>query len=381
MTGVVRWLRLAAVVVGTGSGWACTDSAGVARVPTVVITSAPVLPQATVGVPYEAVFAATGGAGGEYAWEVNSGRVPAGLALSRSGVLTGTPGTSEQARFVVRVTRGPQRVDAEFTLVVDFPPLTITTSTLPVATLGRGYSHLLNATGGDPTHGVQWSLASGTLPAGITLNAAGTLTGNATTLGPFDFRLRAARGTRTAEQPLQLRVDPPPLLITTDVLPAARVGVPYVVQLEATGGVGPRAWSLAAGRLPPGFTLAADGALTGAGTSEDSTTFTVEVSSGTQRASRSLSMIVDPATFPATAVVDMPGDVFTPFLVRLRVGGVVTWRFPARAHNVIFAAAVGAPADINIVNNVEVSRTFTRPGDFRYDCTIHPGMAGRVEVR
>ena len=28
-----------------------------------------------------------------------------------------------------------------------------------------------------------------------------------------------------------------------------------------------------------------------------------------------------------------------------------------------------------------VGRTFTRPGVFRYDCTIHPGMAGRVEVR
>jgi plastocyanin len=58
----------------------------------------------------------------------------------------------------------------------------------------------------------------------------------------------------------------------------------------------------------------------------------------------------------------------------------VTWRF-GDAANVIFGAAAGAPADINITNDQDVSRTFPTLGTFRYDCTIHPGMSGVVEVK
>lgn len=338
------------------------------------------LPAATVGVPYQGQLQASGG-DGTPTWELAAGSLPAGLTMSTGGTVTGVPARAGAATFTVRARSGRQVVTGEVRLAVDFAPLVVTTSTLPAAVLGRGYSQLLNALGGDTAMTVQWSLASGALPAGVVLGPAGTLTGTPASLGDFGFRVRAVRGAVSAEQSLQLRVDPPPLLVTTEQLPPARVGVPYVVLLEATGGVSTRTWSLATGRLPQGFTLGADGGLSGTGTAEDSVSFVVEVTSGTQRATRGLTLVVDPTVFPASAVVDMPGDVFTPFVARVRVGGVVTWRFPARAHNVIFAPVPGAPADINIVSSVEVSRTFTRPGEFRYDCTIHPGMAGRVEVR
>lgn len=85
---------------------------------------------------------------------------------------------------------------------------------------------------------------------------------------------------------------------------------------------------------------------------------------------------------PASASVAASGnsDVFTPSDVRVSVGGTVTWTFGARAHNAVFAAVSGAPAAIPVTANAQVSRTFNTEGTFPYDCTLHPGMRGRVLV-
>jgi plastocyanin len=73
-------------------------------------------------------------------------------------------------------------------------------------------------------------------------------------------------------------------------------------------------------------------------------------------------------------------DVFTPSDVKISVGGTVTWSFGARAHNAVFASVSGAPAHIPVTANAQVSRTFNSEGTFPYDCTLHPGMRGRVLV-
>jgi Putative Ig domain len=60
----------------------------------------------------------------------------------------------------------------------DPPPaaLTISTSSLPTGQTGVAYSAVLAATGGTPPY--MWTLTSGTLPAGLMLNAAtGAITG------------------------------------------------------------------------------------------------------------------------------------------------------------------------------------------------------------
>ncbi|MGH7717745.1 MAG: cupredoxin domain-containing protein [Gemmatimonadaceae bacterium] len=73
---------------------------------------------------------------------------------------------------------------------------------------------------------------------------------------------------------------------------------------------------------------------------------------------------------------------FTPNPVSVLVGGTVTFAFAATAHNVFFDATAGAPANIPGNNaNVSISRTFPTAGSFRYECQIHPGMSGRVNVQ
>lgn len=70
--------------------------------------------------------------------------------------------------------------------------VSITTSSLPNATVGAAYSQTLAATGGTPPY--TWSLAtgSGPLPGGLNLNSNGTITGAPNAAGTFSFTVRAA---------------------------------------------------------------------------------------------------------------------------------------------------------------------------------------------
>lgn len=82
----------------------------------------------------------------------------------------------------------------------------------------------------------------------------------------------------------------------------------------------------------------------------------------------------------ASVVAGSSSNSFTPSTVDLLVDGTVTWTFGSLAHNVIFQTASGAPDDIPATTNADVSRTFGTAGTFGYDCTIHPGMSGVIQV-
>ncbi len=84
---------------------------------------------------------------------------------------------------------------------------------------------------------------------------------------------------------------------------------------------------------------------------------------------------------PLAAEVTMPGNTFSPFLTTIGVGGTVTFRFGSVDHNVIFQSVAGKPTDIQITTNANVARLFSTKGLYGFDCTVHPGMSGQVEVK
>ena len=377
---LLRRLRVVAGFLALAFGVGCAGDDPPAPVVAPVVIDTGAVPTAAVGETFTYTFRATGGSG-TYTWSVESGSAPAGLTLSTAGVLAGVPTTVQQQSFVVRATSGERHATRAVALDVTDPPVVFVTTSVPTATWGRAYFALLQASGGSPGTSTTWSLSSGALPTGVALAASGSLVGIPTTLGPHLVRLRSTRGTRSAELDFQLRVDAPALVMETAVLPDARAGQPYVVNLLASGGIGGYSWRLATGVLPSGLTFTSDGTIAGTPVAEDSIALSIELTSGAQQVVRAFGLLVEPVTYPATGLVTMPGDVFAPFIVRVRPGGAVTWRFGASPHNVIFAATPGAPSNIDIVSSVDVTRVFPVPGSFRYDCTIHPGMAGRVEVR
>ena len=118
------------------------------------------------------------------------------------------------------------------------------------------------AAGGTGTY--TWSLASGTLPSGLALNAtSGAIAGTPQRAGNFAFALTAtdAEG-RVATANGALTVAPR-LAIRTVRLKSARLGRAYQARLATGGGVRPMTWKLS-GTLPPGMRFAKSlGALAG----------------------------------------------------------------------------------------------------------------------
>ncbi|HTZ98825.1 MAG TPA: hypothetical protein VMB02_00745 [Candidatus Aquilonibacter sp.] len=102
----------------------------------------------------------------------------------------------------------------------------------------------------------------------MSTNQEATYTAPGTVLGSFFVTITATSIAYPAEvSSVKITVQPPqPLKITTTSLPSGTLGTVYpTTTLQATGGVLPYTWSLAAGSgpLPTGLTLAASGAITG----------------------------------------------------------------------------------------------------------------------
>lgn len=162
------------------------------------ITLAPTtLPPATVAVAYSQAFSATGGTG-PYTFAVTSGTLPAGLTLTAPGVLSGTPTTANSYGFVVRGTDANACFqELPYALLVGAAPpppatcpvITLAPATLPSATTGVAYSQALTASGG--TGPYRFGITAGALPAGLTLTAAGVITGTPTGAATSTFTVRA----------------------------------------------------------------------------------------------------------------------------------------------------------------------------------------------
>ncbi|MHB1713011.1 MAG: putative Ig domain-containing protein, partial [Acidimicrobiales bacterium] len=186
--------------------------------------------------------------------------LPGGLSLDpNTGEITGTPMPGAEGSYSVQVAlddtaHGHATKSLPLTVL---PPISITS---PVqqqpATVGRGYSDSLVATGGSGSS--SWSIASGTLPTGLGLASDGTITGT------------PAAGTATAVVEVSVHdsangsasawiVVPVGATITTTSLLPAEVGVAYKAILHAAGSPStPYTWKLLGPALPAGLALRQD---------------------------------------------------------------------------------------------------------------------------
>ncbi|MEU7803584.1 fibronectin type III domain-containing protein [Micromonospora arborensis] len=165
------------------------------------------------------------------------------------------------------------------------------------ATVGIAYVATLNVTHGVPPY--TWSVDSGTLPPGISLNpVTNGLSGVPTTAGsyPVVIRVNDSNG-QTGTRLLTLVVNKAPVL-SFPPPPLGEVSAPYAEQLNVIGGTAPFTWSLAAGALPPGLTLAPDsGLLSGRPTQVGAFPATVQVTDANGRsATRAIRILIQAAS-------------------------------------------------------------------------------------
>jgi hypothetical protein len=124
-----------------------------------------------------------------YAWSVSSGSLPAGLALNPStGEINGTPTVAGTAFFTVQA-RDAQQVTGTRSYSLTIYQIEISPPVLPVAYRDQPFSQGLTASGG--TEPYTWSVLSGALPPGVTLNpASGLLSGTPTATGTYAFTVK-----------------------------------------------------------------------------------------------------------------------------------------------------------------------------------------------
>lgn len=258
---------------------------------------------------FSQVFTATGGTG-SFSYTL-TGNLPPGLVFQpATGTLSGTPVASGSYSFTVvaidRLATGvgaPFGVARTYTLAVAAPVITVSPTVLPGATAGRAYSATLVAAGAIGPY--TFTLQDGRLPPGMTLSAAGVLSGTPTASGnfPLVLRVRDANG-ETATVNLALTVAVPTLTITPAVLPEANQGLAYTQTITATGGIAPYSYAVTAGALPEGLTLnTTTGVISGTplGSGPASFTITVTDSTGGTAARASVAYVLQIAPRPDPA--------------------------------------------------------------------------------
>ena len=249
-----------------------------AVIPAPAITTTSLPTAADVGHLYTQTIAATGGTGTLLFTPVTVDSV----SLSAAGQFSGTPALTGLFPFTATVT-DTLNVSASrsFTLIVN-PTPAITTTSLPPAMQGVGYSQPISATGGTG------SLVFTSLTVdGLTLSSSGTLSGIPTLTGSFPFVATVTDSLNvSATQPLTLIVNST-LVLQPATLSGGDVGVAYPQQqLVASCGTPPYSWGWTPtmdSYLPPGLSLnQATGAITGSPSGPPATyTFIVTVSDAT----------------------------------------------------------------------------------------------------
>jgi len=231
--------------------------------PIAVLLNGGTLPDGSVDAPYSQQLVAFNAAG-PVQWSSVLSPLPAGLTLSPSGLLSGTPTAAGTYVFSVNVTdvaSGVVVTTGNYTLKIS--PLAISAPTiLPVATLQEPYSFTFAATGA--TGAVTWTLAVSPIAGGLTLSSDGVLSGiprTSGTLQPIVTATDSANHSVTRRFNLFVRtrnVAPPTFGLLATMLPDATVGQLFTFTLSPGGGVGPFSWSVAPGSLlPPGVSLLA----------------------------------------------------------------------------------------------------------------------------
>lgn len=236
-----------------------------------------VWPNGANGVQYSTTITTTGGVQ-PVQYTLASGSLPPGLALNTAGTILGTPTSHGTSTFTINVTdnvgKTPNLVVTSPTYTITInpaPPLAIPTTTLPGGLVNTSYNAAIVPAGPGGVPPYTWSIASGALPPGLTLNnSSGVISGVPTTAGVYQFFpkvLDSAIPPQTAISATGVTITVttvPALQSVTPPLPSGSVAVAYTGTLKASGGLQPYTWSIATGQLPSGLHLdAATGVISG----------------------------------------------------------------------------------------------------------------------
>ncbi len=146
---------------------------------------------------YPSTITGTGSPTVTYQWYVSdTNSVSGGLPVPNATSSTYTPMPADTGKYIYVIVDGCSGTTGRaisVPILIPVPvPITITTTSLPNGTTGLAYNQTLAATGDTP---ITWSIDSGSLPGGLSLNAStGEVSGTPTTPGTSNFTVKASNG-------------------------------------------------------------------------------------------------------------------------------------------------------------------------------------------
>lgn len=366
-TGVITGSP-AAVITSTPLTLTVTDGFGRAASASFTWTVLP--PLTTTPPPAQASFigtalsltvpAASGGVPG-YTWTDPGATLPPGLTLSTvnsEAVITGTPTIRGVFPVTLTVTDSTttRRSTVGFSWTTDYPPMVTTNPGPQTSTAATTDSVALSVTGGSGSFA--WTGGT-TLPAGLTLSAAGVVSGSPTTAGVTAVALVVTDTKTLLAQNVSFSwtVYPPPA-VSSPGDRSVTVGAVVSEQLATTCPNAPCSYVLNNG--PASFGISSSGLLAGTVTSDartfGSVTVTVTDSSGSSVSSAPFAVTVNaaPSLSSPGDQNTAPGAAVTVDLAGLAVGGTApltysavnlpTWLTLDTSTGVITGTAPGAAA-------------------------------------
>ncbi len=227
--------------------------------------------------------------------------------VTNTSVTYTAPNVSSQASFTLTATSVYDPViTSNVTITVNIAPQFTTTSIPTGAMNGVPYTATIAAQYG--TAPLTYYIASGSLPAGLTLNPnSGQIVGTPTFPGPgsqtsnFVVQVKDFNGSIAATPlALSITVAGPPALSASASLPQGFIGAAYSGTITSNGGVPPLIFGIASGNLPGGLILHSNsGQITGTPTATGTSSFTVSVADSAVPTHQS-------ASVPASITVSNP---------------------------------------------------------------------------
>jgi len=212
------------------------------------------------------------------------------------------------------------------------PTWTTGAGSLGIVYFGTNASITVTATDVD-SDTVTYSLISGALPAGLSLNAnTGVISGTVTDVGAStvsSFTLRATANSKTVDRAFSITANPntSPSWVTASgtidtIYDGGRTG--YSFQLQATDNESdPLTYTITSGSLPTGLSLSSAGLISGNATAVGSNTtsnFDVQVTDGiSSPVTRSFAIIVQAPTIVAFTTAGLSGYWTAPFTGNIKV--------------------------------------------------------------
>jgi len=283
------------------------------------------LPSGSINTPYTSTQISASGGQGPYTYNLVYGVLPAGLTISPTGIISGTPTSVGSTTFGISATDANMDVGLkEYSITIVAVVVAIQPLSTPNGIINRAYPPLqLVASGGTAPY--TFTFYSGSLPTGMSMSSSGLISGTPTVDGRADFTVKVTdQYGNFGLKSYNLSIETIDITLSPLTLPVVLVRVGYTGgNISAAGGTAPYTYTLTSGRLPTGISLSSSsGALSGTTTEVGTFLFTVKaVDSNTNSGQQNFSLqvtTVDLTLNPAT----LPGGLKnTPYEQTLSVTG------------------------------------------------------------